>query len=270
MSINWERGNALPGAIKTLSETADRNRLPWDNYHKFNTTNYKSAHSFEMDYDGSNYATPSGSSGMYWENNNEGFQGGISAGVNYTTGNMGLATGTTSNPQIGNVYWRRYLYAWTLTQAEIFGGSISQGIGSIGTLTGLAFYITNPPGASYQPQTTEIGIVNLPASTTDTFNPSANAGLVRCFDASVSLSSASGITNFNFNITNFSYTGGALGITYGLSQCPNNYNSDGQSRRMQFGTLYYARSDAAGAYSYNDPSSQTGANSRPATYLTFG
>ena len=270
MSINWERGNILPWAIHyDEAEFSARSKLPWDAYQDLNTTNYKSAHSFEMDYDGSNYTTPSGSNGMYWENNNQGFISGIAAGTYTTSGHTTSSLGTTS-AQVGNTYWRRYLLAWTLSQAEIFGGGLSgytAGIG--GTISALSFYISNPPGSAYQPQTTEIGLVNLAAGTTGSTNPAANASLVRVFDASVNLSSASGLTAYNFNITNFTYTGGALGITFALSQCPTNYTSDGQSYYMNGGTTFYARTDGAGAYTYNGSTTNTNTNQRPATWLTF-
>ncbi len=268
MGINWERGNVIRSPITTQSDVEDENRLPWDAYQTYNTTNYKSAHSFEMDYSGTNYATPSGTNGMYWENNNSGFVSGISAGT-YTTSNHTTSVLSSTSAQVGNTYWRRYLLAWTLTQAEIFGGGLSGvPVGTAGTISGLGFYIFNPPGSAYQPQTTEIGLVNLAASSTDTTNPAANASLVHVFDASVNLSAASGLTLYTFNLTNFSYTGGALGITFGLSQCPTNYTSDGQSYYMSGGTLYLSRTDGAGAYSYNSSSTNTATN-RPATWLVF-
>ena len=191
--------------------------------------------------------------------------GGVAPGT-YDIGTFGTGSNGTTSACVSNVYYRRHVLGWTLTQAEIAQGTGASGVA--GTISAIAFNITNPVSSSYQPQVTEIGLVNLAAGTANNYNPTGNASLVRVYDASLSLTS-SGWRTLTFNITNFAYSGGALGITLGNSQCPTNYTRDGQCQIMGTGTLYYSRTDSSGAYAYNSTGTTSAGGTRPNTRLTF-
>lgn len=176
--------------------------------------------------------------------------GGVTEG--WTADYAVLASPTSANVNANTtngwccIWYKRSFLRWVFTQSEM------QALAEIGTATqctieGLRFGVTNAP--AYDPPSYAIALQNFPASTSNTYNPSTSSGWTVVKNAATE-SFPVGVKTFNFD-TNFTWTGGALGISVAWGAV-SNYNRSGQAYITTSGTMYYAWSDAAGTYSVTD------------------
>lgn len=176
----------------------------------------------------------------------------------YTTRDAVSGTSTVSPV---NVYWRRYLLQFTVTQAEL------QALSSIGSATsatfeGIRLFVYSQPAQDRMPLPNyAIGMKNLAASSTANTDPGDTGYTI--VKSAFNESFVNGTKTFTFT-TNFSWTGGALGIAFAWGQCPVNYSASGQMYVDNGGTVYYARTDGAGTYVINsDTTGLSNSSARP-------
>ena len=175
----------------------------------------------------------------------------------YTTRDI-VHTTTTASPV--NVYWRRYIMQFTVTQAEL------QALSNIGSATsatfeGIRLFVQTQPAQDRMPLPSyAIGMKNLAASSTATTDP-GDTGYTIVKSAS-NESFVNGTKTFNFT-TNFSWTGGALGIAFAWGQCPVSYSASGQMYVDTGGYVFYARTDGAGTYVINSDATGLSTSARP-------
>lgn len=173
--------------------------------------------------------------------------GGVTEG--WTSDYAVLASPTSSNVNSTatngwcNIWYKRSFLRWVFTQSEM------QALAEIGsatqcTIEKLRFGVTNAP--IYSLPSYAIALQNFPASTSNTYNPSTSSGWTVVKNTSTE-SFPVGVKTFNFN-TNFTWTGGALGISvaWGAVQ---NYNQSGRAYIASSGRMYYTWTDGAGTYS---------------------
>jgi hypothetical protein len=166
-------------------------------------------------------------------------------------------TNTTTQANICNVYYRRHIMMWVYTSAELqsaFGRSSA-------SISGLRFFVTQQP--LYQPfPNYAIGMKN------GSFGSSSpgNTGYTIVKSSSSESFTTNATKTFDPLTTPFNWTGGDLAIIFAWGQSPTNYDQSGQSG-VGSGTMWYALSDASGAYVINTDNPTTTISYRPVVQL---
>lgn len=150
-----------------------------------------------------------------------------------------------------NIYYKRSVIGYTITQAELEEAGIYTGM----RLTGISWYMMNAP--LYQPLPNhQIALCNMPGSSTNLTNPTISSNRTTFLNV-VNQTNWSPGTSVNqyvgrdFN-TYFNYTGGAIGVIVAWGAVSPNYHASGITGGTDTGTTYYTRTDAAGTYSTSD------------------
>ena len=188
--------------------------------------------------------------------------GAISIGTNFKgrtwkapgpTGWIAVTTSTSVNgssrPGIVNAYWRRHVIKFTYSANLMSAAGITSG----SVIKKLRIYVTNGVSSSYQPfPSYSISLKN------STSNASSNPG-------TSGWSQVKGNHNFyatgnnrwyEFDISDFAYTGNTLCFSFSWGQIPGGYTSDGQS---------YIFSDSGDAYAWFDKTDNSGTFSSSST-----
>jgi len=171
------------------------------------------------------------------------------------------SSNSASSPGICNIYYRRHIVAWVVTSSEL---SINLGLSSA-SIRGLRWYITGSP--LYQPLPSyAIGMKNLSSGFGVSNNP-GNTGYTIVKSASNESFTASSYKEFYWTSTPFNWTGGDLAIVVAWGQCPTNWNGSGQNVIANTsGSLFFAVTDSAGAFTINtDSFPNTATSNRPST-----
>jgi hypothetical protein len=168
----------------------------------------------------------------------------ISNGFNATT-----AAGIVNN------YYRRYIVMFSYSVEEM---QALLGTSNV-TIYGLRYFVNSAP--TYQPYPNHaVGMKN--GSLGITTNPGSGGYSIVSLPKSESFT-ASSYKEIIFDTPFVWVASGGLSIAVAWGQSPSNYSSTGTSRAGN-GTIFYNRTDAAGAYSINtDTAGQVLANNRP-------
>lgn len=169
------------------------------------------------------------------------------------------ATGVngTTGVNICNIWYRRYIIAWVYTASELqtaFGKNSA-------TISGLRFFVDSQPNNQPLPDYA-IGMKN---GSFGGANPGNTEYTVVKDPASESFTTGQTKTFEPFD-TSFNWTGNDLAIIVAWGQCPSTYNASGQSATGS-GTMWYSRTDGAGAYTINADQTGLSESYRPVVQL---
>lgn len=163
------------------------------------------------------------------------------------------SNGSTNGVSPVNQYYRRQIIAFTYSAAEITAATGK----TSGTIQQLRFYVSGVPTNQPYPNWA-IGLKN---HSNGTSNDPGNTGYAIVWGPE----STSFYSGYNtFDIANFSWSGGNLGITFAWGQVPVNWTSTGQSYVNNTGNTYLSQTDAAGTYTINSDGYSTNTSGRPA------
>ena len=144
---------------------------------------------------------------------------------------------STANPV--NIYYRRTVFKMT------YSSSLMASMGGGGTINKLRTYVTNPLSSPRIPlpnYTVSLKNWNTPSS-----NP-GNSGWTIVWNSTLSPTS---VGYYEWDITDFAYSGGGLALCFAWGQCPYGWTADGQARTFSDSGDAYAwmsRSDGSGYY----------------------
>jgi hypothetical protein len=162
---------------------------------------------------------------------------------------------STQAPGPLNIYYRRSKIVVIYTAAELNAAGIS---GST-TFNALGMFVITAPSSSYQPYPSyTVGMINtanaVGTNITTGWTTVRNAANLPTFTASVNLP-----LDIIFN-TNFTWNGTSnLGIGFAWGMVPTGYVAAGSVRSNSTGSIAYAITDSAGAYTLADATSSTSA-----------
>jgi len=196
---------------------------------------------------------------------------GASALTNYAYGwvddimaNNNNSTHGAGETSVFNIWYKRTLFAYTITQSELENMGIFDGA----TIDGIRWWMTNAPVNRPYPSY-QVALCNMPSNTTQ-YNPTISSNRnsfssvisTQNWDVGSSVPKWTGWSQSTFS--SFSYTGGNLGIIVAWGAV-SNYNQSGICSTTS-GTSWYSWTDSAGTYSTSNTASST-RSYRPRTSL---
>ena len=155
-----------------------------------------------------------------------------------------------AQPSVFNIWYKRTIFAYTITQSELAAVGITEN----DVITGIKWYMTNAPQVRPYPNY-QIALCNMSSSATVNTNPTyssnrtsfSNVISQQNWDVGSSINLFKGFSLGNFS--HFTYTGGAIGVIVAWGAVPN-YNQSGICATSSVGSnkSWYSWTDSSGTW----------------------
>ena len=155
-----------------------------------------------------------------------------------------------AQPSVFNIWYKRTIFAYTITQSELAAVGITEN----DVITGIKWYMTNAPQVRPYPNY-QIALCNMSSSATVNTNPTNSSNRTsfsnvinqQSWDVGSSINLFRGFSLGSFS--HFTYTGGAIGVIVAWGAVPN-YNQSGICATSSVGSnkSWYSWTDSSGTW----------------------